>query len=423
MSVRKRTWFAGSDLKLISPEAEALAAAAGKLAAWTDKRRNQKLRGEFIKRAASKLGIQPKEIWIVDYSDAQGERHIQTFERQKEAKAFHDSVGVDVRAGVHTPASKSPTVAEAAEQWLAHVEQNDRDRATLAQYRQHVRKHINPRIGTHKLSSLTTPGINAFADAMLAAGTSRPLARKVLVSLKSILRDAQRRGSVSQNVALSVKIKTDKRGKRKLQVGIDIPAPEEIKRLLDSATGKWRALLVTASLCGLRASELRGLRWEDVDIKKAELNVRQRANRYNEIGSPKSHAGERTIPMGPGVVNALREWKLACPKGERGLVFPTSTGKIDHHKNILRALEPVLKAAKVVDKDGEPKYALHAFRHFFASWCINRKVDGGLELPAKVVQERLGHASITLTFDTYGHLFPRTNDTAELAAAEQALLA
>jgi integrase len=73
--------------------------------------------------------------------------------------------------------------------------------------------------------------------------------------------------------------------------------------------------------------------------------------------------------------------------------------------------------------DGKSKYALHAFRHFFASWCINRRDDGGLELPAKVVQERLGHSSIVMTMDTYGHLFPRGDDGRELAAAEAALLA
>jgi integrase len=79
------------------------------------------------------------------------------------------------------------------------------------------------------------------------------------------------------------------------------------------------------------------------------------------------------------------------------------------------------------DEDGKPvvraKYTgLHALRHFYASWCINRKIDGGLELPAKVVQERLGHSSITVTLDTYGHLFPRGDDADELAAAETALL-
>ena len=66
---------------------------------------------------------------------------------------------------------------------------------------------------------------------------------------------------------------------------------------------------------------------------------------------------------------------------------------------------------------------LHALRHFYASWCINRRVDGGLELPLKVVQARLGHASIQMTADVYGHLFPRGDDGSELAAAERAFLA
>ena len=65
---------------------------------------------------------------------------------------------------------------------------------------------------------------------------------------------------------------------------------------------------------------------------------------------------------------------------------------------------------------------LHALRHFYASWCINRKADGGLELPAKVVQARMGHSSIMVALDTYGHLFPRNDDAKEIADAEAALL-
>ena len=79
------------------------------------------------------------------------------------------------------------------------------------------------------------------------------------------------------------------------------------------------------------------------------------------------------------------------------------------------------------DSDRKPvavaKYSgLHALRHFYASWCINRKANGGLELPPKEVQVRMGHSSIAITMDTYGHLFPRGDDAAELAAAEAALL-
>lgn len=72
----------------------------------------------------------------------------------------------------------------------------------------------------------------------------------------------------------------------------------------------------------------------------------------------------------------------------------------------------------------QAKYTgMHALRHFYASWCINQKADGGLGLAPKAVQERLGHSSITMTMDVYGHLFPRGDDAEELAAAEQALLA
>ncbi|TIL59628.1 MAG: hypothetical protein E5Y79_14720, partial [Mesorhizobium sp.] len=80
------------------------------------------------------------------------------------------------------------------------------------------------------------------------------------------------------------------------------------------------------------------------------------------------------------------------------------------------------------DDEGKPivkaRYTgMHCLRHFFASWCINRVADGGLGLPPKVVQERLGHSSIIMTMDVYGHLFPRGDDAEELAAAERALLA
>ncbi len=98
-----------------------------------------------------------------------------------------------------------------------------------------------------------------------------------------------------------------------------------------------------------------------------------------------------------------------------------------------RGLQPAQVRAGVtidtgeVDDKGEPilvaKYkGLHALRHFYASWCINRTADGGLGLPLKVVQERMGHSSVTLTADVYGHLFPRGDDAEELAAAERSLL-
>jgi integrase len=238
------------------------------------------------------------------------------------------------------------------------------------------------------------------------------------------LADALDRGLVRQNVVRGrsqARRSVDKR-KGKLKVGVDIPSPDEIRRLIAHLDPRWRPLLLTAIFTGLRASELRGLRWIDVDLKAGELHVRQRADRFSVIGRLKSAAGERTVPLPPMVVNTLREHRIACPKGNLDLVFANGAGNVENYRNIMkRGLIPAMLAAGIVGADGTAKYTgLHALRHFYASWCINRKVDGGLELPLKVVQARLGHASIQMTADVYGHLFPRGDNGAELAVAERA---
>jgi integrase len=98
------------------------------------------------------------------------------------------------------------------------------------------------------------------------------------------------------------------------------------------------------------------------------MHVCQRADEYNEIGPTKSETSNRTIPIPPSTLAAVREWKLKCPRRDKELhyIFPS----------------------------------------------------GGLELPLKVVQERLGHSSVVLTAGRYGHLFPADDDSAALAAAE-----
>ena len=132
------------------------------------------------------------------------------------------------------------------------------------------------------------------------------------------------------------------------------------------------------------------------------------------------------MPLSPQVVNTLKEWKLRCPRleGELHYVFPNGKGNLEWHSNIIkRALIPTQVKAGVVSGDGAKYTGMHALRHFYASWCINRRADGGLELPPKMVQDRLGHSSIVMTMDTYGHLFPSNDDAEALAAAEHDLLA
>jgi integrase len=361
-----------------------------------------------------------REAWVVDYSDASGVRRNAQFERKRDADAYDAEVRAAVRRGVHTAPSGSPTVAEAAEDWLTFVEREGRERTTVKQYREHVRLHIVPRLGRERLANLTTPRIHQFRDDLLR-DRSRPLAKKVLISLKAILNDAMRRGAVAQNVAKPVSIAISKREQHKLVVGVDIPTPDEIRKLLDVG-GRLRPLMMVAAFAGLRSSELLGLQWADVDLRRGEIAVRQRADRYKALGKPKSVAGSRTTPIGPMVANALREWRLGCPEGDHDLVFPTAAGGVRPYTTVLKAFGVVQVKAGVTTRVGAPKYALHALRHFYASWCINRIRDGGLELPIKTVQERIGHSSIQMTADVYGHLFPSRDDGAELAEAERRLM-
>ena len=186
--------------------------------------------------------------------------------------------------------------------------------------------------------------------------------------------------------------------------------------------------MMTLIFTGLRASELRGLRWQDVDLDARKLHVRQRADIWGTMDHPKSQAGERSIPLSRHVVNALREWKLACPKSELDLVFASRNGTPLNHANIVsQGLMPLLMRAGICvpNEKGnmEAKYkGLHCFRHFYASWCLNRIEDGGLGLPYKTVQSRLGHSTMAMTVDTYAHLFPEQEDHAALDAGELRLL-
>ena len=348
-----------------------------------------------------------REAWIVEYRGTDGKPHIKTFAKKREADAYHAVVGVDVRSGVHVPDSGSITVAEAGRLWLATCEANKLERSTLDYYRQHLELHIMPLLGATKLSQLSVPMVRKFED-NLRKDRSSAMVRKAIGSLGAILSDAREHGKVVHNVVAGFRLK--RRGKqaradsreRRLQVSVDIPSPDEIRVLMQHFKPRSRALLLTAIFSGLRSSELRGLAWPDVDFKRGEIHVRQRGDCYGKIGRLKSRTATRTVPLPPMVVSALREHRLACPKGGQDLVFPNGAGNVESHTNIVnRDLIPTMLAAGLVTKSGKAKYTgLHALRHFYASWCINRKVDGGLELPLKLVSERLGHSTVQLTADT-----------------------
>jgi integrase len=189
---------------------------------------------------------------------------------------------------------------------------------------------------------------------------------------------------------------------------------------------------LVAIFCGLRASELRGLRWADVDFEAREINVNQRADVYHKIGNLKSKSGYRSVPCPPIVLNALKEWKLICPRRDTGkkdangepvvvldLVFPNGMGNVEALSNIMqRGFDPIQVAAGIAEikpllNAGQPvldesrapkmvtvaKYGMHALRHACASLWIEQGMN------PKRIQKLMGHATIAMTYDRYGHLF------------------
>ena len=150
-------------------------------------------------------------------------------------------------------------------------------------------------------------------------------------------------------------------------------------------------------------SEIRGLAWRNVDWRGCAINVDQRADYRNVLGRTKSAAGRRRIPVPSVVLQALRLWKLMCPRSDLDLVFPSSAGTVQSYANLRnRFWIPLQLAAGLISKkDGkaEGKYGFHALRHF----CASLWIEAGTE--PKTVQTWIGHASIMTTFDRYGHLF------------------
>lgn len=350
--------------------------------------------------------------WVVDYVDQHGKRRLKTFDLKKDAEAWATNARHEVSWGLHASNAKI-TVQETIALWIKHCVDEELERSTIEQREQHLRLHVAPYIGREKLATLTTPRLNAFLDQLRDGGRSTEMRRKVLTSVRTALAFAKGRGLVAQNVASGIKVKSDDRHKAAgpLKAGRDFPAKAELKLLIDRAPERWRPFIVTAIFTGMRASELRGLRWCDVDLDAGNIRVAQRADAWGKIGSPKSAAGTRDIPLVPMAINALRQWKLACSAGE--LVFANRSGRVHPHTNFLRHVWAPLQRAC-----GLPHYEFHSLRHAAASLFIET-----LEWSPKRIQTVMGHSSITMTFDRYGHLFETKDDGEAMKRLEAAIVA
>jgi integrase len=359
-----------------------------------------------------------KEAWVADYS-LNGKRHIKTFALKREADAYAKQTGVEIKRGRHVPDSVSITVAQAADKWIGAVKagRNDHppaERSTLRQYRSHLQNHILPVLGTKKLNQLTRTVVADFKDHLLVK-LSRPMARKVMASLRGILGEAEDRGLVVGNSAAHMSIG----GAGRHRQPPVIPSKADVKaimaeldrRAVDRTWRRWRVFFAMAIFTGMRASEIRGLPWDAVDLKGGTITVKQRADEYGTISSPKSLASRRTIRIPAFLVTLLRDWKIECPPGP--LALPNACGNVQRLCSIhARAWYPLQISAGIVKADGSPRLTFHSLRHFRASMLID---DGA---NAKEVQVEMGHSAIAMTYDRYGHLFH--DEDADTRRAERA---
>lgn len=370
-------------------------------------------------------------VWRASYTDGAGVRRKKQFPKKSAAEAWLVETCHDVARGTHTPSSISPTVKDAGALWIKRCNEKQLEPMTIKGYEEHCELHIYPFIGARKLSDMTVPACNAFADTIREAGRSAAMIKKVVRSLGSIFKEARRRGlsNVAPTVGLDLDL-PDREDPRAV-----IPSKFELQAIIAAATDRpsklWRALVLVATFCGLRASELRGLRWSDVDFEARQIALTQRADASHNIGKLKSKAAYRSLRLSPLVLNALREWKLACPKGDLDLVFPNGVGKVESYANLIEhGFGPIQVAAgvatlvavlddagkPVISNAGEPvmreagRYGLHALRHACASLWIEQGHN------PKQIQRLMGHSSIKVTFDTYGHLF--VDDEADQRAAD-----
>lgn len=363
-----------------------------------------------------------KRVWVVDFHDQHGKRRNKNFERKRDAEAYLDEVKRQVRDGAYVADDESATVKDAADTYLASAGVRVLEAGTQVQYDQHIRLYIEPLIGNILLTRLTERTVYDFLDDVTEMRSAK-MAKKVLGTLSRIIKEAQRRGSVGRNIIADKGIKAP----RAEPFVKRMPEKSELSDLLANSSGRGRILLMTAMLTGMRLGELRALTWADIRFDDRVIRVRKAGRQNGTVKGTKTAKGLRDIPISQTLSHALREWKLACPKGDKKLVFPNGCGNMEYASNIrsrifIPAMQRIGLTTTGVDQRGRktisPLFRFHDLRHAAAALFIEQGMG------PKRIQELMGHSSIQVTFDVYGYLFRDPDaDAAAVDAISQTLTA
>ncbi|MGI8478664.1 MAG: tyrosine-type recombinase/integrase [Gaiellaceae bacterium] len=289
------------------------------------------------------------------------------------------------------------TLREAAEAWIVGAREGmirtrsgDRYKpSALHGYEAALRTRILPELGGAKLSDVRRTDVQDLADRLLAAGLDASTIRNAVMPLRAIFRRAVARGEVAVNPTAGLELPAV-RGKRNR-----IVSPSRAAELLAALPVNDRALWATALYGGLRRGELMALSWRDVDLAAGVIRVERSWDAKNRvIVSPKSRAGYRKVPIAAVLREHLIEHKLRSGRSG-GLVFARTSDSLPFDASAVAS-----RAYAAWREAGLEPITLHEARHTFASLMIAAGVN------AKALAAYMGHASVTITYDRYGHLMP-----------------
>jgi integrase len=314
-----------------------------------------------------------------------------TFPTLAAARAWRiDSLSALGRGELST---SSTTLRQAAVAWLegtrsGAIRNRSGDRykpSAIRGYEEALRLRLLPDLGGAKLSEIRRADIQALIDRLMVAGHGASTIRNTLLPLRVIFRRALVRGEVAVNPTTGLELPAV-RGRRDR-----IASPKEAGQLL-AALGTERALWATAVYAGLRRGELQALAWSDVERDRGVIHVRASWDQLAGRVGPKTKAGTRVVPIASVLDVHLAE--LAAATGGVGLVFGRGPDEPFAPVTVNRRAQRAWKRA------GLAPIGLHECRHTFASFMIAAGVN------AKALSTYMGHASVTITFDLYGHLMP-----------------
>jgi integrase len=318
-----------------------------------------------------------------------------TFVTVTDALAWRQETQVALRRGT----MRAPTVttlSEAADYWLADAEAGIiRTRSgdaykpsALRSYRQALQGKLLPELGRVRLSAISRNDLQDLIDRMIAAGRSPSTIRNTILPLRAIYRRAIDRDQLAVNPTLKLRLPAV-RGKRDR-----VARADEAATLLAVLAPDDEALWATALYAGLRRGELQALEWTDINLDDALIHVNRSWDHKAGVIPPKSHAGTRRVPITNTLRQKLLTHRLRQGRPQQGFAFSNSKGRPFDPAVILARARKAWQAA-----DLKP-ITLHECRHTYAAFMIAAGVN------VKALSTYMGHTSITVTLDRYGHLLP-----------------